>query len=46
MKNVDTFISLQAGGFIQTKGEKIDALEKAEQKLIDLMMAFDYGNQL
>jgi hypothetical protein len=46
LKNVDTFITLQAGGFIHTKGESADALEKAEQKLIDLMMAFDYENQL
>ncbi|MDZ4711765.1 MAG: hypothetical protein SGI89_05515 [bacterium] len=46
MKNVDTFITLQAGGFIQKKGETADALEKAEQKLIDLLTAFDYENQL
>lgn len=46
LKNVDTFITLQAGGFIQTKGETADALEKAEQKLIDLLTAFDYENQL
>ncbi len=46
LKGVETFITLQAGGFIHTKSEKADALEKAEQKLIDLMMAFDYENQL
>jgi len=46
LKNVDTFITLQAGGFIQTKGETADALEKAERKLIDLLTAFDYENQL
>ena len=46
LKGVDTFITLQAGGFIHTKGEKADALEKAEQKLIELMTAFDYENQL
>lgn len=46
LKNVDTFITLQAGGYIQTKGETADALEKAEQKLIDLLNAFDYENQL
>jgi hypothetical protein len=46
LKGVDTFITLQAGGFIHTKGESADALEKAEQKLIELMMAFDYENQL
>lgn len=45
IKGVDTFISLQAGGFIQTKGETVDALEKAEKKLIELMTAFDYENQ-
>lgn len=46
LKNVDTFITLQAGGFIPTKGETADALEKAEQKLIELMTEFDYEKQL
>jgi len=46
LKNVSTYITLQAGGFVQTKGETADALEQAEQKLIDLMMAFNYENQL
>ena len=46
LKNVDTFITLQAGGYIQTKGEKADALEQAEQKLVDLMLAFDYEHQI
>jgi hypothetical protein len=46
IKGVDTFVTIQAGGYIQTKGEIMDALEKAEQKLINLMMAFDYENQL
>lgn len=46
LKNVETFITLQAGGYIQTNGETADALDKAEQKLIDLMMAFDYEHQL
>lgn len=45
LKGVETFITLQAGGFIQTKGEAADALEKAEQRLIELMSAFDYENQ-
>lgn len=45
LRGVDTFITLQAGGFIQTKGEAADALECAQQKLVDLMMAFDYENQ-
>jgi hypothetical protein len=46
LKGVDTYITLQAGGFIMTNGERADALESAELKLIDLMMAFDYENQL
>ncbi|OJV54074.1 MAG: CRISPR-associated protein Cas7 [Bacteroidetes bacterium 43-16] len=46
LSNVTTFISLQAGGYIQTKGEKADAFELAEQALIDKMMAFDYENQV
>jgi len=46
LKGVDTFVTIQAGGYIQTKGETVDALEKAEQKLIELMSAFDYENQL
>ena len=46
LNGVDTFITLQAGGYIHTKGEQADALEKAEQKLIDLMMAYDYENQV
>ena len=46
LKATETFITLQAGGFIHTKGETADALYKAEQKLIDLMTEFDYENQL
>ena len=45
LKGVETFITLQAGAFVHTKGEKVDALENAEQHLIDLMLAFDYENQ-
>ncbi|MCR9066323.1 MAG: CRISPR-associated protein Cas7 [Cytophagales bacterium] len=46
MNGVDTYVTLQAGGYIQTASESFDALDKAEQKLIDLMMAFDYENQV
>lgn len=45
MAGVDTFITLSAGGYIQTNGEKADALEQAEQKLVELMNAFDYEKQ-
>ncbi|UII33151.1 CRISPR-associated protein Cas7 [Fulvivirga ulvae] len=46
LEGVESFITLQAGGYIQTKGETADALKKAEQKLIDLMSAFGYENQM
>lgn len=46
LKGVDTYISLQAGGFIRTKGETPDALEKAEEHLIKILSDFDYENQV
>lgn len=46
LTNVETYIALQAGGYIQTKGETADALERAEKALIDKMMGFDYENQI
>ncbi|RYU92868.1 CRISPR-associated protein Cas7 [Emticicia agri] len=46
LKGVNTFITLQAGGFIQTKGETFDALEKAEEHLIKILSEFDYENQV
>lgn len=45
LKGVNTFITPQARGFILTKGERPDALEKAEKRLIDLIGAFDYEKQ-
>lgn len=46
LNGVETFISLQAGGFIHTKGETADALDRAEQALIEKLSAFDYENQI
>lgn len=46
MVGIDTYITLAAGGYIFTKSETADAIEKAEQALIDKMMAFDYENQM
>ncbi len=46
LKGVNTYITLQAGGFIQTKGETSDALERAEEHLIKLLSNFDYENQI
>jgi len=42
----DVFVTLPCSNYVVTVNESADALEKAEQKLIDLMMAFDYENQL
>ncbi|ASB49522.1 CRISPR-associated protein Cas7 [Alkalitalea saponilacus] len=46
INGVDSFVTLQAGGYIRTKKESADALEKAENRLVELMMAFDYENQM
>lgn len=46
MKGVDTFVSLAASGYVRTKRESVDALDNAEQALINKMMAFDFENQL
>jgi hypothetical protein len=40
------FVTLPCSNYVVTVNESADALEKAEKKLIDLMMAFDYENQL
>jgi hypothetical protein len=42
----DIFVTLPCSNYVVTVSESADALDKAEQKLIDLMMAFDYENQL
>jgi len=41
----ELFVTLPCAAYISTEIESIDALEKAEQKLIDLMMKFDYEKQ-
>ena len=45
LDGVDTFVTLPCAGYVVVKDESYDALAKAEQKLIDMMMAFDYENQ-
>jgi hypothetical protein len=42
----DVFVSLPCASYILTEIESATALEKAEQKLIELMQAFDYENQV
>ncbi|HPS13520.1 MAG TPA: hypothetical protein PLB87_09595 [Prolixibacteraceae bacterium] len=42
----DVFVTLPCSNYVVTVNESTDALEKAEQKLVDLMLAFDYEHQL
>lgn len=42
----DIFITLPCSNYIVTENESADAMEKAEQRLAELMMAFDYEKQL
>lgn len=42
----DLFVTLPCSNYIVTENESSDALQKAEEKLIAMMMAFDYENQL
>ena len=42
----EVFVTLPCSNYVVTVNESADALEKAEQKLIDFMMVFDYEKQL
>jgi hypothetical protein len=42
----DVFVTLPCANYIVTVNESVDAIEKAEQKLIDLMSAFNYEKQI
>lgn len=42
----DLFVTLPCANYIVTVNESADALDKAEQKLIEMMMAFDYEHQV
>ncbi len=42
----DIFVTLPCSNYIVTVNESADALDQAEQKLIEIMTAFDYENQL
>jgi len=46
MNGVKTFISPVAGGYIRTKSEDDEAMEKAKQHLQSLMEQFDFEHQL
>ena len=42
----DLFVTLPCSSYIVTENESVDALQKAEERLIELLKAFDYENQL
>ena len=42
----DVFVSLACANYIVTESESADAIEQAKKKLIGLMMAFNYDNQV
>ena len=42
----ELFISLPCSGYIITETESATAIQNAEQKLIEMMSAFDYENQI
>ena len=46
IKGIDTFISTAASGYIRTKSESIEAMDKAKAKLVEKMLTFDYEKQL
>ena len=41
----DVFVTLPCSSYIVTINESVDAIDKAEQKLIEMMKAFDYEKQ-
>lgn len=42
----DIFVTLPCAGYVATVNESSDALDKAAEKLIDMMSTFDYENQV
>ena len=42
----DLYVTLPCSSYIVTENESADALQKAEAKLVEMMMALDYENQL
>ncbi|MCE5331449.1 MAG: CRISPR-associated protein Cas7 [Bacteroidales bacterium] len=46
LNGVFSYVTLAAGGYIRTKSESYDALDKAKAKLIELLSSFNYESQL
>lgn len=45
LDGTETFVTLAGAGYFRTYDETVDALEQAEQYLVQRMLAFDYENQ-
>lgn len=46
MAGADVFVTLPCAGYVQTDLESADAIQKAEEKLVELLSSFDYEHQL
>ena len=42
----DVYVTLPCAGYVVTEVESAEALQEAESKLIEMMNAFDYENQI
>lgn len=45
-KGSDLFVTLPCSGYVVTKNESADALQKAEERLVELLSSFDYEHQV
>lgn len=46
LDGVSTYVTLAAGGYVLTKSETTDALDKAKNQVIDILKDFNYVHQL
>jgi len=46
LNGVFSYVTLAAGGYIRTKSESYDALDKAKEKIVELLSSFNYESQL
>jgi len=46
LNGVFSYVTLAAGGYIRTKSESYDALDRAKEKLVEILSSFNYEFQL
>ncbi len=46
LEGVDVYVTLPCAGYVVTQNEDAEAIEKAEQKLINMISSFDFENQI